>query len=71
MREFYIKETLMRFVLGFVSGAIVSMGVYGPGPVKELEDTSGVDETSIEYSVEERKKYYKRNEYLPGRIRND
>ena len=79
-REFYVKEIMIRSVLGFVLGIGLSIYFYGPEEnrkkvlgsegVAEI-DGKEVQKSSLEYSVAQKKKFLKRNDFLPGKIRDD
>ncbi len=80
MRAFYLKEILVRTVLGFAIGVGVSIYLYGPEENKsralQIEgkaEVNGkeVEMTSLEYSVSRKKKFIERNGMLPGKIRDD
>ena len=82
MREFYLKELVARSVLGFFVGVGVSIYFYGAGPVSkpaegELKDGKAevngrqVDQQSLEYSVAQKKKFLRKGDFLPGKIRDD
>ncbi|TNV83595.1 hypothetical protein FGO68_gene5867 [Halteria grandinella] len=83
MREFHFKEVAARSILGFFVGIGVSVALYGLGPYT-VRDTSSMsageqresgkteeDRKTLEYSVMQKKKYIKKHDFLPGKIRDD
>lgn len=80
VREFYVKELFARSAMGFFLGVAVSAYFYGMGPVskkailgKDKAEIDGkeVEKSSLEYSIAQKKKFIKNNEFLPGKIRDD
>lgn len=83
VREFHFKEVFARSILGFFVGGIAAMAMYGPGPfshklapkesVKEQreEGVTEEDRQTLEYSVTQKKKYLKKQDFLPGKIRDE
>jgi hypothetical protein len=71
---------MIRGVLGFVLGIGLSIYFYGPEENrKKVLSSEGIAEidgkevqkSSLEYSVAQKKKFLKRNDFLPGKIRDD
>ncbi len=80
VREFYIKELFARTAMGFLLGVVVSTYFYGAGPAtkkaimgKDRVEIDGkeYEKSSLEFSVAQKKKFLKNNEFLPGKIRDD
>ena len=80
VREFYVKELFARSAMGFILGVAASAYFYGAGPVskqaimgKDKAEVDGkeVEKTSLEYSIAQKKKFIKNNEFLPGKIRDE
>jgi hypothetical protein len=85
VREFHLKELVARSVMGFFLGVGVSIYFYGAGPLskeaaieselraegKAQVDGREVEKTSLEYSVEQKRKFVKKTDFLPGKIRDD
>ena len=85
VREFYIKELIARSFMGFFLGIGVSIFFYGAGPLSKEDAINNerrsdgkasingkeVEKTSLEYSVGQKKKYFSKTDYLPGKIREE
>jgi hypothetical protein len=75
MKEFYLKELLARSALGFAVGVGLSIYLFGIGPTGKNtnvdEKGEDIDKTSLEYSIQEKKGFQRRNYYLPGKIRDN
>ena len=67
VKEFYIKEIVARSFIGLIFGFVV--GIYFYGFSETPAETS--DKESLEYSAKEKKKFQRRVDYLPDKIRNE
>jgi len=81
VKEFYLKELVARSVMGFFIGVAVSAYFYGAGPSTKKAvlgeedkiqiDGKEVEKTSLEYAIAQKKRFHKKNDFLPGKIRDD
>ena len=85
VREFYFKEVIARTFMGFFLGVGASIYFYGVGALsKEAERENElraegkasvggleVEKTSLEYSIQQKQKFIKKTDFLPGKIRDD
>ena len=82
MREFYYKDIIARSFFGFIIGVGASIYLYGPDPdikTSRNNDKEGraviqgkeIEKSSLEYSVLIKRQYHKKNDFLPGKIRDE
>lgn len=67
LKEFHVKELVARSFFGLVTGFVV--GVYFFGFSEKQEEHE--DKHSLEYSSQRKKGFYRKTDFLPGKIRSD
>lgn len=72
MKEFYLKEIVMRSFFGFMIGCGLAIYFYGGKKAPQsLKEEKIEDKESLDYSALKKKKFQSSLDLFPGKIRKD